>query len=146
MDSILNEMGAKWESLSKDQQVALAQTVAGVRQYNQLVSLMDNWDFMQENVELSLNSDGTLQEQAEIYEESWKAASDRVRAALEGIYSTLLDDEFFIDLTDALSVFLEGMEGFFEGMGGMEGVLGTIGAFISQKLAKEAPAALNRIH
>jgi len=45
MDNILNEMGAKWETLSKDQQVALAQTVAGVRQYNQLVSLMDNWDF-----------------------------------------------------------------------------------------------------
>jgi TP901 family phage tail tape measure protein len=46
MDNILDEMGAKWETLSKDQQVALAQTVAGVRQYNQLVSLMDNWDFM----------------------------------------------------------------------------------------------------
>jgi TP901 family phage tail tape measure protein len=46
MDNILDEMGAKWETLSKDQQVALAQTVAGVRQYNQLVSLMDSWDFM----------------------------------------------------------------------------------------------------
>jgi hypothetical protein len=62
MDNILDEMGAKWETLSKDQQVALAQTVAGVRQYNQLVSLMDSWDFMEENVALSLNSDGTLEE------------------------------------------------------------------------------------
>ena len=42
MDDILNELGAKWESLSNDQQVALAQTVAGVRQYNQLIALMDN--------------------------------------------------------------------------------------------------------
>jgi hypothetical protein len=33
MNSILDEMGSKWISLSKDQQVALAQTVAGVRQY-----------------------------------------------------------------------------------------------------------------
>ena len=42
MDTILNEMGAKWGTLAKDQQVALAETVAGVRQYNQLVALMDN--------------------------------------------------------------------------------------------------------
>jgi TP901 family phage tail tape measure protein len=45
MNTILDEMGAKWKTISKDQQIALAQTVAGVRQYNQLVALMDNFDF-----------------------------------------------------------------------------------------------------
>jgi hypothetical protein len=40
--------------------MALAQTVAGVRQYNQLMTLMNNWDFMQENVETARNSDGAL--------------------------------------------------------------------------------------
>ena len=42
MDNILNEMGAKWQTLSKDQQVALAQNVAGIRQYSQLMALMNN--------------------------------------------------------------------------------------------------------
>jgi hypothetical protein len=42
MDTILDEMGAKWKTLSQDQKIALAETVAGVRQYNQLMSLMDN--------------------------------------------------------------------------------------------------------
>lgn len=42
MDSILGEMGNKWKTLTKDQQVALAQNVAGTRQYTQLVALMDN--------------------------------------------------------------------------------------------------------
>ena len=42
MDTILDEMGSKWNTLSKDTQVALAQTVAGTRQYAQLVALMDN--------------------------------------------------------------------------------------------------------
>jgi TP901 family phage tail tape measure protein len=46
MDLILEDMGSKWDDLSKAQQVALAQTVGGVRQYNQLISLMDNWDSM----------------------------------------------------------------------------------------------------
>jgi hypothetical protein len=34
MDTILDDMGEKWKTMSKDQQTALAQTVAGVRQYN----------------------------------------------------------------------------------------------------------------
>ena len=38
MDVILNEMGSKWQTLNKDQQVALAQNVAGIRQYTQLVA------------------------------------------------------------------------------------------------------------
>ena len=42
MNTILDEMGAKWQTLSKDEQVALAQNVAGTRQYTQLVALMDN--------------------------------------------------------------------------------------------------------
>jgi hypothetical protein len=31
MNDILNEMGDKWERLNEDQQVALAQTVGGIR-------------------------------------------------------------------------------------------------------------------
>ena len=35
MDTILEDMGKKWQGLSRDQKIATAQTVAGVRQYNQ---------------------------------------------------------------------------------------------------------------
>jgi len=42
MDTILDEIGAKWQTLSKDQQMALAQTVGGVRQYANLIALFDN--------------------------------------------------------------------------------------------------------
>lgn len=42
MDTILMEIGAKWKTLSKDQQVALAQTVGGVRQYTNLIALFEN--------------------------------------------------------------------------------------------------------
>jgi TP901 family phage tail tape measure protein len=50
MDTILDELGAKWGTLAKDQQVALAQTVGGARQYTQLIALMDHWDDMQKNL------------------------------------------------------------------------------------------------
>jgi TP901 family phage tail tape measure protein len=44
MDQILDELGSKWDLLSRSQQTALAQTVAGTRQYNQLIALMANWN------------------------------------------------------------------------------------------------------
>jgi hypothetical protein len=66
--------------------MALAQTVAGVRQYNQFVALMDNWGYFQELLTSSINSTGALEEQAEIFEESWQASLNRVRASAEGVY------------------------------------------------------------
>ena len=106
MDNILSEMGAKWETLNKSQQVALAQTVAGTRQYNQLIALLDNFDFYEQNLSSAQNADGTLQAQADIYAESWEAAKDRVTAEAEEIYNQLLNDEFFIDLNNGFAGFL----------------------------------------
>ena len=49
MDDILDDMGSKWKTISKDTQIAVAQAVAGTRQYNQLIALMDTWDVFQKN-------------------------------------------------------------------------------------------------
>ena len=144
-DDIIYDLGMKWEGLSRAQQTALAQTVAGTRQYTQLMALMENFDSFQANVTTAESSTGTLDEQAEIYAESWEAAEARVKAAAENIYDSLLNDDFFIDLTDAFATLLEGVGGFIDGLGGMKGVIGMVGGFIAQKLAKEAPAALSAI-
>jgi TP901 family phage tail tape measure protein len=53
MDQILEELGGRWQTLGQDQKIALAQTVAGVRQYNQLIALMDNWGTFQENLSMA---------------------------------------------------------------------------------------------
>jgi TP901 family phage tail tape measure protein len=62
MDDILSDLGSRWQSLAQDEKIALAQTVAGVRQYNQLIALMDNWDKFQDNLGTAKGSEGTLQE------------------------------------------------------------------------------------
>lgn len=128
MDNILNEMASRWETLDNAQQTALAQTVAGVRQYTQLVALMENWDngdndSMMANLNTSYSATGTLQEQADIYAESWEASQDRVKASMEGVYQSLIDEEFFIELNDTLADLLKGVELFVDGLGGMKGVL-----------------------
>ena len=135
MDNILDEMGSKWQTLSKDQQVALAQTVAGVRQYNQLVSLMDNWnngdsDSMSANLATAYGATGELQKQADVYAESWEAAQKRVQASAEALYESLIDDEFFINLLDGASKFLDFIKQAIDGLGGMKGLLATISTYI----------------
>ena len=123
MDNILDELGDKWKTLSKAQQVALAQTVAGVRQYNQLVSLMDNWDYFKENLAVAQNSDGELNRQAEIYAESWEAARNRVRAAAEELYSSLINDDAFIKITNGIGKIIEAVSTLTQGIGGLSTIL-----------------------
>lgn len=132
MDEILDEIGAKWGTIGKDQQIALAQTVAGVRQYNQFIALMDNWDFMQENLQTVAKASGTLEEQNEIYAESWEAARKRVQAAAEGIYQDLLKDDFFIWLTDAFGSVLKFIDKIIDSLGGLSGVLPGIALLINK--------------
>jgi TP901 family phage tail tape measure protein len=127
MDNILDELGAKWKTLAKDQQMAVAQNVAGLRQYNQFISLMSNWDVMQENLNRSENSAGSLDKQADIYAESWEAARDRVTASAEAIYDALLDDKFFIGLNNMFSGLLDSIGGFVHEIGGLKTIM--IGAF-----------------
>lgn len=131
MDAILDDIGAKWGTLAKDQQVALAQTVAGVRQYNQLVSLMDNWDFFEDNLKVAQNSEGELNKQADIYAESWEAARKRVKAAAEDIYDSILNPESVIAIDDVLTPLLSGIAQVVNALGGLKGIALVVGSVLT---------------
>lgn len=150
MDDILTEMAAKWETLNSTQQVALAQTVAGVRQYTQLIALMENWDSgdgdsFVANLNTIDDAEGTLQEQADIYAQSWEAASKKVKAAAEGIYQSLLDDEFFINFNNSLAEVLTGIDSFIDNAGGVKTVLIGIGSTILSVFSHQIPKALDTL-
>ena len=137
MDNILDDLGAKWKELSRDEQVAVAQKVAGVRQYQQMIALMDNYDIFKENVNVAANSAGTLQKQQEIYAESWEAASKRVKAAMQSVYRTLLNDEFFIKLTDSIGKAIEWVEKFIKSIGGVKSILAALGLVAVKVFSKD---------
>lgn len=106
---------------------------------------MDNWDYMQENLEVAANAEGALQEQADIYAESWEAARKRVQTALQGIYSQLIDDNFFIKMTDGVAVFVEAIGTVIDKMGGLKGVLMAVGGVVTSVYAKELPKAFENL-
>lgn len=143
MNTILDEMMNKWDSLSRAEQVALAQTVGGVRQYTQLVNLMENKDYFKELVGVAENSEGTLQLQADIYAKSWEGARKRVQAAAEGIYDSLIDEEFFKDVDNVVTVVLNGINATIKGLGGVKGVISNISALILGIYKKDITSGLN---
>ena len=150
MDNILDEMAAKWDVLNKSQQVALAQTVAGVRQYTQLIALMENWDngdadSFQANLKTISGAEGALDEQAEIYAQSWEAAEKRVRASAEGIYQSLLDDKFFISLNNGFANVLTGIDSFIDGLGGVKPLITGIASIFISNFAHKIPQVLDNL-
>ena len=143
LDDILDDLAARWKLLSSAQQTALAQTVAGTRQYNQLVALMSNWDFMEENLEVARNAEGSLQRQADIYAESWEAAQKRVKAAWQEIYDQLLDDKFFISLTNGFGKVLDEISNVIDAFGGLKGILPLLSSALLGLFGKQLSDSIN---
>ena len=128
MDTILDETAAKWDTLTQDQKMAMAQTVAGTRQYTQLISLLDNWGDMEKNLETAANAEGALQEQQDIYMDSLRAHLEGVKASSEDLYDSLLDSDSFKNMADGLSSVIDIAADFVDTLGGGGKVIETLGA------------------
>ena len=147
MDTILYDIGERWQTLDSTQKATLANTVGGVRQYSNLMALFDDFDKFKENAEIARNSDGSLQEQQERYEEGWQAASKRVKAAWQSVYQDLISDEFFITMLNGIEKVVQGIHTLIEGMGGLKGVLGLIGSLVTTIFADNlAKGIQNAVH
>ena len=104
----------------------MAETVAGVRQYNQLVALMDNWDFMKQNLDTITDSTGELNKQQEIYLDSVEAHLQKLSTEVEKTYATLFDDDAIKAFADAAEKALSILNSYLTGLGDGLGPLSTI--------------------
>ena len=134
MDEILDELGDKWQLLGRDQQVALAQAIGGVRQYQQFIALADNWSKVQKNIEIARKSDGTLEKQQEIWSESFEAATKRVEEAKKQLYEDLVNDNALIKLNDIFANILHGVGNVIKSAGGIIPIILMITATLSKTL------------
>ena len=132
MDDILDDIFKKWGELNQAQLNALATTVAGVRQYANFIALFKNADTFYQNVGTAQGATGALQEQADIYAQSWEAAKDQVKNAAQDIYDSLINADFFIDFdNNILAPLLHGIASVIDGFGGLKGLLPTIAGYLT---------------
>lgn len=126
MDNILDEVGVRWQTLAKDEQVALAQGVAGIRQYNQFIALMANWDVMQQNVDIVKNSIGTLESQFLIYEDSVEGAQARMKEQGDILKESFFSTNDMSEVYDSLKRLLEYIGNLVENFGGLKGIINLV--------------------
>ena len=120
---IIDEIGNRWTEFSAEQQRSIAITMAGTQQFSRLIALFDNWDMYQETLAISQNAAGTLQEQADIYADSWQAAAQRVQTSLQDLYEDFMDSDFFIGLLDGADSVVQGLNEAIDAVGGFGNAL-----------------------
>lgn len=108
---ILDDLAAKWSSLSSVQQSAVAQVSAGSYQANRFRLLMENYDKALEYEQIALDSSGTAAAKFEdTYLNSIEAKTKSLQAAFEGLSSNLISRDTIngiLEATQALVEFLD---------------------------------------
>lgn len=118
MGEVIEEVGNNWNNFSREQQIALAQTMAGTRQYNNLIALFDSWEMYEDALDSSKNSAGELQKQQDIYMESTEAYLQKLATEAEETYDILFDDSAIKTMTSSLTGLLNIFNSLLSGVGG----------------------------
>lgn len=142
MGEVIEEIGNNWKNMSREQQISLSQTVAGTRQYNNLLALFDNWDMYTKAIETSGNAAGTLQEQQDIYMDRTVAHLQQLRTATEDLYDSLFETDSFNDVIDGVAKLVEMFSNFADAIGGGGNALLALGAIGTQVFSKQIASGL----
>ena len=108
---VLDEVAAKWSSLSSVQKSAVSQVAAGTFQANRFKLLMENYDKALEYEQIALDSSGTSMAKFEdMYLNSIEAKTKSLQAAFESLSSNLISRDTIngiLEATQALVEFLD---------------------------------------
>lgn len=143
MGTVIEEVAEKWNGWTEAQRQAAAVAMAGKRQYNNLIALFDNWDMYTDAVNTSKNAIGTLQNQQDIYMESTAAHLEKMGAAAEDLYDSLLDPKGINVVIDGLTLLLELSSNFVDSIGGAKVVLLGLGSVGARVFSKQIASSLS---
>ena len=102
---VLDELSDRWINLDNVSKNAIATAMAGVRQREQFLVLMENMDRAEELEEVSAHSQGTAESKYAAYMETIQSASNRLQSAWENLAMTL-EQSGLVKLFTDLSVVL----------------------------------------
>lgn len=125
MTDIFNDVAAQWQDLDGKQKSYIATALAGTRQQNTFLALMNDLSKGLEGgsrawqlYEGAIASAGTVMEKYDIWENSVEAANGRLQASLENIYS-VISGKVVVGATDMATRFLQDFAAATELSGGL---------------------------
>lgn len=98
---IIDELVEKWDKLNDVQKNAVGFTFAGTYHKNTFISLVENWERINELTEVSADSAGQAQRKYDAYLDSIESKSAALSNAMKNLWNNLIPNGFVDDITDA---------------------------------------------
>lgn len=120
---VLNDLAGAWDGINVNAKKAIVTQLAGTRQANRLLALLDNWDAYQENIKRAQLSAGSIDAQERIYEQSLEGLEKQVDNAGHAMWNSLFSVS---DLKEWNSMLLDvetNLSDLFSHIGGYKGVI-----------------------
>ena len=140
---VLEQIGSRWNTLSKAQQIYLAQTMGGQRQITQISALFENWTTYSDLLNDSLTAQGTLNQKNNIYLESTAAHMRQLSAETERTYDIMFNQDTVNSFADIFKTALKTFNDYLEGIGGGANVFVNFGAAVANIFNKQIGTAIN---
>lgn len=136
MYDVISELANKWTKLDNVEQNWVATSVAGTRQRETFLTLMENWDRAVTLSTTALNSEGMAMDKMSIYLESIEANLNKLKAAVEDLlYSEEIANVINL-VIKAITRLVEGISWLIDKLGGVNSaVLATVAIFLKLKSA-----------
>lgn len=114
LSDVLDDVATKWQSLGSVEQSELAKTIAGVRQRERFLVLMENWDKVKEAEIIALNSSGIAMDRYGIYLDSVEAKTNKLKATWESVWMKTINSgtiKLILDIANAISSLIDATGG-----------------------------------
>ena len=115
---VLDEIGNKWDTLSSNQQAAVAKALAGTRQQSRLVAILDNYDKVIKYQEEAVDSVGATNAQMQEYLEGMQAAQNKLTVAFEKLVTAFTDNNVIKEFINKGSEVINAFTKFFNSASG----------------------------
>ena len=100
VNTILTQLSQNWNNYTQVQKNAIASAVAGVRQYENFIVLMNNFSKAQDYAKTAIDSSGTAMEKFGAYTEGVEAKINTFKSTFEEFSQNLLNSDLIGKLVD----------------------------------------------
>ena len=129
--NVIDTIGSKWKTYSNLEQNAIATAVAGTRQRENFLVLMNNYNTALKYQETATNSAGTATQKYADYTQGLEAHVKSATAAFEQLSKTLINSDLFKGVVDTGTGFINTLNTIISKLGGIPTLISSISIAMS---------------
>ena len=137
--NIMEDLMDVWGQLDLTQRNAIGQTLAGKFQYTRFSALMNRSDLYKDYLAASEGETGTatMDMMQEVFEESMQGRLNKLRSAVEGIFTNAFNTDDFYAMIDAVTKLVEVFDDLIQSIGGGKNALMGFGAIATKVFSNQ---------